>query len=481
MKRTLAKNAIFNVLYKLLSVVFPLISAAYVSHILLSDGIGKVAYAQNIAQYFVLLAPLGLPDYGTKQIAKNRSANINQTFSELFIINAISTSLWIVIYYVIVIGFPYFSNNRSLFCITGLAIIFNYLNVDWYFKGIEEFGYIALRSLIVKVLSLIALLLLVRNKDDYLIYALIYVLAIGGNNLFNIARVIHKGTRFQFHSIHPKEHLKPVVTLLLNSLAIELYTLFDTSMLGFLCTDETVGYYTNAIKLVRVWVTLVTAISGVLLPRFSVIRMNNNTEEIDRLISSVFKIMLYIVIPSTVGMCVLSDSIISFVFGESFAPAGSTLKIASLLILVMGFSYLFGTQVLITFNYEKQLLRCSLVGAISNICMNLFLIPILLQNGAIIASVLSETAVTVMTYIFARRYIKLKVHSSDLIIPLTSSMIMGALVLFINSFKMEPIKTVFVGVTTGVLSYCTFIFLLNKDLRAVVRKQAKNVLQKARN
>ena len=50
--RSLAKNSIYNVLYRVISVLFPLIMISYASQVLQPQGIGRVSSAQNIAQYF---------------------------------------------------------------------------------------------------------------------------------------------------------------------------------------------------------------------------------------------------------------------------------------------------------------------------------------------------------------------------------------------------------------------------------------------
>ena len=59
-EKSLVKNAFYNVVYKCLNVLFPLVSIMYVSRVLLPTGVGKVASAQNIIAYFVILASLGL-------------------------------------------------------------------------------------------------------------------------------------------------------------------------------------------------------------------------------------------------------------------------------------------------------------------------------------------------------------------------------------------------------------------------------------
>ena len=70
--KSLFKNSLYNIIYKLFMMAFPLVSSAYVSRILLPEGVGKVAYAQNIASYFITIAGLGIGSYGVREIGKNQ-------------------------------------------------------------------------------------------------------------------------------------------------------------------------------------------------------------------------------------------------------------------------------------------------------------------------------------------------------------------------------------------------------------------------
>lgn len=83
--KSLAKNSIYNIIYQTISLVFPLITSVYISRILLEDGVGKVAYAQNVASYFLSFAALGFPAYGIREIAKVRDNQIekNKAFTEM--------------------------------------------------------------------------------------------------------------------------------------------------------------------------------------------------------------------------------------------------------------------------------------------------------------------------------------------------------------------------------------------------------------
>ena len=64
MKKSVAKNAIFNMINRGLTIIFPLITITYVSRILGAAGIGSVASAQNFSNYFTMLAAMGIPSYG---------------------------------------------------------------------------------------------------------------------------------------------------------------------------------------------------------------------------------------------------------------------------------------------------------------------------------------------------------------------------------------------------------------------------------
>lgn len=467
MQQSIAKNAVFNILYKALNVFFPFISASYVSHILLSSGVGKVAYAQNIAQYFVLLAPLGLKTYGVKQIAKNRNDKYkrNKKFSELFLINFVSTTIFSLIYYIIIFNISYFEENRLLFCVAGLAIVFNYINIDWFYEGIEQYAYIAIRSFIIKLVSLIMLFIFVKSPSDYVIYALIYVLAIGGNYIFNIIRLKTYDVKLIFSELNILMHLKSVFILLLNAMVLDLFALFDTSMLGYICDDSVVGYYSNAMKLVKVVVSLITAISGVLLPRLSYNLENNYNYECKTLVKKVFTYMLYIIIPSIVGLNLLSDSIIVFVFGKSFLPASNTLKLASILILVLAVSYFFGTQILITFNCEWKVFICSFIGMITNLTLNFILIPKMYQDGAVIASVASETISAICIYIFARRYTGNIIDFKVFMYIIPSVIIMASYINIIKFLSLSTSLEVCFSIFGGGIIYVLILLVFDKNIR----------------
>ena len=201
-KGNLVKNSLYNVLYRCLNIIFPFVTSIYIARVLMAESIGRVAAAQNLVSYFTLLASMGIPTYGIKIIAqyKVKSKESSKAFSELFLINLFLTVICTIAYFSIVMTVPHYADRRLLYCVTGLNIIFNIVNVDWFYQGIQEYKYIAIRSLAIKVCSLIAIFAFVRTSDDYIIYALISSGALVGNYLFNIIR-IRKYVRLELENL----------------------------------------------------------------------------------------------------------------------------------------------------------------------------------------------------------------------------------------------------------------------------------------
>ena len=92
--------------------------------------------------------------------SKNDKNECNQTFSELFIINLISSLVATALYLIAVFLLKDSNPNLALSLVFSGIIIFNIINIEWVYQGFEEYEYITIRSLLIKVISLLLLLFL---------------------------------------------------------------------------------------------------------------------------------------------------------------------------------------------------------------------------------------------------------------------------------------------------------------------------------
>ena len=240
-------------------------------------------------------------------------------------------------------------------------------------------------------------------------------------------------------------------------------------MLTVMCGDETVAYYTNTIRLIRVLITLVTAIGGVLLPRLSYYSANDDKQKSRAVVEKIFYIMLFLFLPIGVGVYLISDLIVLTIYGSAFSPCIVTLKIASLLVYALGFSNLFGTQILLSYGCEKKLFYATLLGAVSNVTMNSFLIPYFQQNGATIASVISELLVTGITFYYSREFVKISLNKKLTIKILISTALMALTVICIRNcgfeeFGYSNIVYLIVSMAAGALMYFVSSVLIRNEI-----------------
>lgn len=403
-KKSIAVNSMFNMAYKGFTALFPLLTTTYIARTLLPEKVGLVSYANTIVVYFTTLASLGIPNYGVKEISKfgDNIKGRSKAFSELFSINFISTLCCTIAYYFFVNFFPYFQEQKPVLNTMGLMLILNLFNVDWFYQGIEEYGIIAIRGTIVKILSFVAMLVFVKTPNDYLKYALILCLATAGNYIFNMI-VLGRFIVPSREHLNIGHHLKPVFILLASSIATELYMALDTIMLEYFHGSESVAYYSNATKIVRMIYTMVIAFVATFYPRIAYYIQNKRTDDSNQLIKKGTEIIFLMAIPCVIGMLSTARYIILILFGEEYVNSISVLKIASILVFVFSVAYLLGHVVLMAAGKEKYILRATVSGAVVNAILNYCLIPLFAENGAIIASVASEITVTFILILHSRR------------------------------------------------------------------------------
>ncbi|MCI5792182.1 MAG: oligosaccharide flippase family protein [Lachnospiraceae bacterium] len=453
MKNSLFKNSIFNIIYTLSNIIFPFLTSIYVSRILLPYGVGKVAVAQNLASYFVAIAAFGLPAYGVREFAKVREKKEekNKVFTELFLINIISTTVAVIIYIAIVMLNNGFNGEWKLYIICSLSIFFNYINIDWIYKGLEEYGYITVRSLIVKVISFAALLVFVKTKDDYITYALIICLATGSNYIFNIINS-RKYVHFTFKGLSVKAHLKPLMLIALIAFLSTIYNKVDVTMLNILSTEEAVGYYIYSQKTINLVITMTIAITTALLPRLSYY-YENSKEEFYSLLNKGFQVLSLTTIPCCIGICLISQTAVKVLYGDAFSPAATGIVYMCPLILIKGFGDLFCYQLAFSTKNEKIIIPASTAASIINIVLNLIFIPILAQNGAVIASVLSELITNLIQYIYIKRSLKYKIDLKPLFSIGIAALGMSAAVVLLKMINLSDIGSLLISICGGALVY----------------------------
>ena len=399
-KHSLKLNFVMNAILTMSSFIFPLISYPYVSRILLPEGTGKVSFATSLIAYFIMFAQLGIPTYGVRACSRVRDDRqaLTRTAQELLIINLIMTALSYTALFLALLFVPRLRAERTLYLLVSLSMIFNTIGMEWLYKALEQYTYITVRSIVFKIVALIAMFVLIHSREDYVIYGGITILASSASGICNF---VHAR---RFISLRPvggyrfRPHLKAVAVFFAMACASTVYTNLDTVMLGFMTSDETVGYYNAAVRIKSILVSIVTSLGAVLLPRASYYVERGEMDRFRQITRKALNFVFLAAVPMMIYFMVFARQGIFLLSGENYAGAVRPMQWIMPTLLFIGLSNVLGIQILVPLNRERVVLWSIIAGAAVDVVLNVALIPQYGASGAAAATSVAELVVLAVQF-----------------------------------------------------------------------------------
>lgn len=400
-KKSIAKNAILNAIKTTLSIIFPLITYPYVARVLHSANLGKVTYAQSIVSYFALIAALGINAYAVREGAKlnNDPKKLGTFCSEVFTTNIITTIISYLLLIVCVFALPNLQEYSNLIFILSISICLTTLGVEWINVIFEDYWIITIRSIVVQLINIVLLFFVVKTENDYYHYACLIVLTSGIVGIWNFI-YCRRHVKLKV-TLHPNfaYHIRSLLVFFASNLAISVYCYADTTMIGWMIDDQSVGIYSVAVKAYTVIKTLLASIYTVCIPRLAIYYGKKVRDKYSELVNNVLSCLMLILLPAMVGIGVLAEPIILFLGGTEYLAAVPTLRILSFALLFAIVGGIFSNCINIPTGKEKVTLVGTVVAALLNIILNLAFIPGLGQIGAAVTTVIAEASVVIVCFI----------------------------------------------------------------------------------
>ena len=474
MGQSIKNNFLLNLSTTITGLLFPLITFPYASRILMADGIGQVQFFQSIIDYVSLCTALGIPLYAVREIARIRDNKElrSRTTIEILLLHAILTLVGYIVVFILAKTVAKIEIDASLFFLLSTTLFFNTIGVAWFYQAIEDFKYITLRSLFVRILSLVALFIFVKTKQDLFYYAGILVIGTVGNNIFNFFRLRKyiKLSKGEFKRLNLLRHLIPALKIFILNLVISIYVNLDSVMLGFLKNEESVGYYAAATRLTKAILGIVSSLGAVLLPRFSNMITNGQKEEFQLLANKAASFTIALSLPMSVGLIFMAAPIIHIFCGNGFEPSILTLKLVAPIVLFIGLSGIIGMQILYPQGREKYVIISTMVGACINLLINYLLIPQYGQYGAALGTVIAEFMVTVIMILLGRKYLPINILSKQNLHYLIGSIVISILLAFLFVFPLHEVNYLLIGIMLSVIVYYAYLLMIKDTLALQLKK-----------
>lgn len=476
--RSLKNNFIFDMLNNISNLIFPLITFPYVTRVLLPDGLGTANFCQSLIQYVVMISALGIPTYATKEVSKLRDQKEKLSIFT-FEILILHTIFSVIGYFIslLLLFIPSVHVVEKTYLIASLHIIFNLFGLTWFYQGIEEFKFITIRALSFRIVSVFLLFFFVKDSGDVNVYMFITILSEVGNNICNVLR-IHKYVDFDivsFNKLDLARHMRPIVSFFLISVSTMIYFNTDNIMIGLIKDTQAVGYYTPALKIQRLSMTILLSIGTILFPRLANLNMVNKSAfwELGR---KGLLLTIGLGLPVFFAVVVLSEDLIILFSGTSYGPSILALSLLSPVILFGTCSNII-SKILICQNMNRIVLRSTAVGAIINILFNGLLISFFSHYGAALASTISEIGVLSTMLYYGKCGLSRELSYKHTIVYVSSAFIMLAILLCIQLLGIENIIfELFLSVVVGTISYLICLVLFkDTEIAPFVRKCVSSI------
>lgn len=401
-------NFIMNALLAVSAIVFPLITFPYASRVLLPIGTGKVFFAVSLISYFNMFAQLGIPTYGIRACAKVRDdkEELTRIVHELLFISLCMSLLSYLVLAITVACVPKLRAERWLYLVVSLTIVLNSIGVEWLYKALEQYTYITVRSIFFKLAAIGCMFLLIHKPGDYIAYGGITVLASSASylcNLFHAHRYI--GVR-PVGGYNACRHLKTILIFFAMTCSTMIYTHLDTVMLGFMKADVDVGYYSAAVQIKTVLVSVTASLGNVLFPRSSYYVEHGQMDSFRKLSTKAFNFVFIAAPPLVLYFILYTPFWIGFLSGPAYTASIPAMRIIMPTVLLIGITNISGIQILLPLGRERVVLKSEIAGAVTDLLLNLILIPRYGAAGAAAGTLAAETVVLIVQYESLRNEIR---------------------------------------------------------------------------
>lgn len=388
-------NFIYQITYQILVLALPFLISPYVSRKLGAEGLGIYSYSYSVAYFFVLVSMLGILNYGNRAIAQVRDNRqlLNKTFSEVLTLHIIIALVACGAYIVYVL---FISDPKLYAGIQLLYVLSAMFDITWLYYGLEKFKSTVTRNIIIKIVTFLAVFLLIHNKADTWKYCAIMASSFLASQIILWVPLKRYVSYVKVAKKDVLKHLKPMLLLFIPTVAISIYRYMDKVMIGILSSKSQLGFYENAEMLNQAVLSVITSVGTVLLPQMSNLVTKREWDKYKKYLDVSMRYVMIMAWASSFGLAAVANIFAPLYWGEEFSDVGNIVQVLAITVPFISFANVLRTQYLLPLEKDREYTFSVVVGSLVNMVINLILIPRYEAIGAGIATVCAEMAVCVV-------------------------------------------------------------------------------------
>jgi O-antigen/teichoic acid export membrane protein len=414
----------------LISQLLAFITTAYLARILIVGDFGKIGFAQGIVAYFALFTDFGLRTVGTREVAKKRGEikrYVNNFLALRFVLALASFASLLIFLGFINKPIEY----KILIALFGLTLLSQVFLLDWTFQGIERMELPAISNVIRVIIYLILIFSFVKGTQLLLIPTFLILAYISAAIFLMYIFIKSFGwVTFSFEKEIWKFSIAQAIPLGLSTFILQIGSNSDIVLLGFMKSDEAVGWYTAAYKLILFPIGFAGMFLTAAFPVMARLHQES-IEKLKTLVQSACKVMFFLGFPISVGGMILAPKLIPLIYSTKYEPSVLAFQILMGYVFI-AYAYAPFYFLLPACNKQKNYLYSLTTGAFTNILLNLFLIPKYSVVGAAISTVVGHFVIFIMLYIYSTQNIVKVSIMKDLFMAFMLALVMGTAMTLAN-------------------------------------------------
>lgn len=406
MTKSISKNAVFKSILNLFNIILPIIVTPVITNTFNENQFSYITQGETFNTILIAFASFGVYQYGLREISKVRDdkKKLRQTFTSLFLI---STTATIIVYALYMLAlFTFYKDNPAFYTclILGFNMVINLFYVEWINEALENYDFIAVKTMIVKIVYSVIILCVIHSTDDFLIYLYLGAAVNIVNNLWSYF-YIKRRIKFDFSNLKIKKYVKPMfLTVILSNTSL-LYTQCDRVLIIKFGSDADLSAYGIAQKAMMIINTLMLTIIQVTMPRLANTLGNDNDDTYFSLLNKVMKIYFLLLFPASIGLLCVSKQVM-WIFGPRYVPWYPVMIGFAIYMLTIGVQGIISNQIMYLYKKEKEDVKIFFICGVFNVVVNciFILFNIFTPANSIMVTMISNILVILLEY----RVVKIK-------------------------------------------------------------------------
>lgn len=389
------ENTLWLLSERIIRVSINFLITIYLIRYLGPKNFGLLSYAISYFSILSGLASLGLDNILVRELVANVNKE-NQLLGTSFYLRIIASSVTIFLIIVAVIITREDLFTAILILVISSSVIFQCFNViDYYFQAKVQSKYVVYSQFTSFIITSLTKVLLIYYKADLIYFAITITLEslLLAAGFYLVYKKINFGKlNWQFSYDLSKKLIKDSYPLILSGLVIAVYMKIDQIMIKKMLSDSELGFYASAVKICESFYFIPMVLTNSIFP--AIINAKKKGAEFYKLrLQQLYNLTAWISIGIAIPLTIFAPQIITLLYGGKFISAVPVLQIYiwSAIATFLGVA---SSQFLIAENFTKISFYRTFIGMITNVILNLILIPQMGIIGSAFATLISYSVAT---------------------------------------------------------------------------------------